>query len=170
MPRGCPIDRSGYARTVTTIWGIDFQGMLDGADLDGIQKFVVGAVVHTGGQVLILRRSNDDMFLPGIEELPSGGVEPGEDLLTALRRELAEEIGWSGPLTLDRGFVTCFDYTSGSGRKARQYTFGLAHDGQPIHLSAEHIGHRWLAPSALDDSDVTDETAQAICNWAEAHC
>ncbi|NED53759.1 NUDIX domain-containing protein, partial [Micromonospora aurantiaca] len=51
-----------------------------------------------GGRVLILRRSVDDPFMAGIEELPSGGVEPGEDLIAALGRELAEEIGWAGQL------------------------------------------------------------------------
>lgn len=159
------LGRSVYARTVTAL-GIDLQRLLDDADHDGIAKLVVGAVVHRGGQVLILRRSNDDEFLPGIEEVPSGGVEPGEDLLTALRRELAEEIGWTGPLTVDRGFVTLFDYLSGSGRKARQYTFGLAHNGQPITLSAEHTTHRWLTPADVTGSDVTGETAQAIRDWA----
>ncbi|XRQ10012.1 NUDIX domain-containing protein, partial [Actinomadura welshii] len=60
------------------------------------------------------------------------------------------------------GFVTQFDYASGSGRKARQYTFGLAHHGRPIILSSEHTAFRWLHPADLNDSDVTDETARAI--------
>ncbi|MFF5265477.1 NUDIX domain-containing protein [Actinomadura viridis] len=144
---------------MTTTRGIDVQYLLDDADRDGIQGLVVGVVAHTCGQVLILRRANNDTFLPGIEEPPSGGVEPGEDLLAALRRELAEEIGWSGPLLLDRGFVTHFNYVSGSGRKAHQYTFGLAHNGRPVPLSAEHTGYRWLAPEDVADSDVTDQTA-----------
>ncbi|TDC17574.1 NUDIX domain-containing protein [Actinomadura bangladeshensis] len=138
------------------------------ADRDGVAKLVVGAVVHISGRVLILRRSINDAFMSGIEELPSGGVEPGEDLLAALRRELAEEIGWTGPLVLDPGFVAHFDYVSGSGRKARQYTFGLAHDGSPIVLSTEHTGYRWLDPHGVADSDVTAETARTIREWAEA--
>lgn len=135
------------------------------ADRDGVIKLVVGAIVHANGQVLILRRSTEDAFMAGIEELPSGGVEQGENLLTALERELAEEIGWTGPLILDSGFVTQFDYASGSGRKARQYTFGLAHHGRPIILSSEHTAFRWLHPADLNDSDVTDETARAIRDW-----
>jgi 8-oxo-dGTP diphosphatase len=149
---------------VTTTHGIDLQRLVDDADRDGIEKLVVGAVVHSGGRVLILRRSGGDAFLPGIEELPSGGVEAGEDLLTALHRELAEEIGWTGPLTLDPGFVTHFDYVSGSGRKARQYTFSLPHHDQPITLSAEHTD-RWVAPTDLADTDITEETTQTIRDW-----
>ncbi|MFD0899075.1 NUDIX domain-containing protein [Actinomadura sediminis] len=149
--------------------GIDLQRLRRDAERDGIEKLVVGAVVHTGGRVLVLRRSLDDPFLPGIEELPSGGVEPGEDLLDALRRELAEEIGRAGPLTLDPGFVACFDYVSGSGRKARQFTFALASDGRPIVLSSEHTAHRWLHPSDLGASDITPETARTIRAWAEMH-
>ena len=151
---------------MTTASGLNIQQLHADAGRDGITKLVVGAIVHADGQVLILRRSAEDAFMGGIEELPSGGVEPGENLLTALERELAEEIGWTGPLTLDPGFVTHFDYISGSGRKARQYTFGLAHHGRPIVLSTEHTAHRWIRPADLTGSDVTDETAQAIRDWA----
>ncbi|MGK5550854.1 NUDIX domain-containing protein [Actinomadura kijaniata] len=151
---------------MTTVQGVDLQELVDRADRDGVQKLVVGAVVHAAGRVLILRRAGDDAFLPGIEELPSGGVDPGEGLLTALRRELAEEIGRDGPLALDPGFVAHFDYVSGSGRRARQYTFGLAHDGGPVSLSAEHTGFRWLTPADLADSDVTEETARTVREWA----
>lgn len=151
---------------MTTAPGLNIQQLHADADRDDIAKLVVGAVVHTGGQVLILRRSADDTFMAGIEELPSGGVEPGEDLLTALERELAEEIGRTGPLHLTPGFVTHFDYVSGSGRKSRQYTFGVAHHDQPIVLSAEHTGHRWLHPDDLADSDLTPETTRTIRAWA----
>lgn len=151
---------------MTTASGLNIQQLHADADRDGITKLVVGAIVHADGQVLTLRRSTEDTFMAGIEELPSGGVEPGENLLAALERELAEEIGWTGPLTIDPGFVTHFDYTSGSGRQARQYTFGVPHHGQPIVLSAEHTTHRWLRLVDLNDSDLTDETARTIRDWA----
>ena len=140
--------------------------LIDAAARDGIDKLVVGAIVHRDGQVLILRRSAADPFLPGIEELPSGGVEDGEDVLTALARELAEEIGWDGPPHTDPGFVSCFDYTSGSGRRARQYTFAVTYAGHEIRLSAEHTAYRWIAVDDLVGSDLTAETAQTIRDWA----
>ncbi|WP_326829483.1 NUDIX domain-containing protein [Streptosporangium sp. NBC_01810] len=144
----------------------DLQHLVDDADRDGIQKLVVGAVVYHDDRVLILRRSSGDDFLPGIEELPSGGVDDGEDLRSALARELAEEIGWSGPLILDRDFVAVFDYLSGSGRKARQCTVALSGNACPIVLSDEHESYRWITLDELSDSDLTDETVQAIHDWA----
>jgi 8-oxo-dGTP pyrophosphatase MutT (NUDIX family) len=142
------------------------QRLIDDADRDGIQKLVVGGVVYHQSRVLILRRSATDEFMAGIEELPSGGVDPGEDLLTALDRELTEEIAWSGPLTIDPDFVTSFDYVSGSGRKARQYTFGVRYDGHRVQLSAEHSSFRWVELGSLDDSDLTNESVQTIRDWA----
>ena len=136
----------------------------DKARRDGIQKFAVGAIIHDRGRVLLLCRSTSD-FISGIEELPSGGVEADEDLLTALGRELREEIGRGGRLR-DAGFVSSFDYVSGSGRKARQFTFAVPHDGARIRLSAEHSACRWVTPAELDGSDVTDETAAMIREWS----
>ncbi|MEV4383980.1 NUDIX domain-containing protein [Streptosporangium sp. NPDC049644] len=141
------------------------QRLVADAEADGITKFVVGAVVHRAGQVLILRRTEDD-FLGGIEELPSGGVDPGESLAEALGRELVEEIGWRGPLDLDPGFIASFDYVSGSGRRARQWTMAVSGEGQSIALSAEHTGYRWIDPADVASTRLTTESAQVIREWA----
>ncbi|MEV0402064.1 NUDIX domain-containing protein [Actinoallomurus sp. NPDC050550] len=146
---------------------IDLERLVDDARRDGVGKLVVGAVVHDGDRVLILRRSAADDFLPGIEELPSGGVEDGEDLLGALARELAEETGLSSMTGLDPGFVASFDYASGSGRRARQYTFALPYDGGPITLSAEHEACRWISRADLAASDLTEESARTLREFFE---
>ena len=58
----------------------------------GIQKLVVGAVIKLDGKFLLLERMPSD-FMGGLVELPSGAVDSGEDLLTALAREVQEETG-----------------------------------------------------------------------------
>ncbi|MGI5292818.1 NUDIX hydrolase [Nonomuraea polychroma] len=141
------------------------QQLIDDAGRDGIDKLVVGAVVHHDGQVLIVRRSGED-FMGGIGELPSGGVERGEDLLAALARELSEEIGWAGPLALDPDFVRHFDYVSGSGRAARQFTFAVAAPDRAVTLSAEHTACRWIDPADAEHIDLTPESVQIIGDWA----
>ncbi len=103
----------------------------------------------------------------GIEELPSGGVEDGETLLDALQRELVEEIGLRMTAPIEGGFWTSFDYISGSGRAARQYTFAVPSTASTddIQLSSEYISYRWLSSTELDESDLTTETRQVVRNW-----
>lgn len=142
------------------------EALTDQAARDGVQKLVAGALVHdTHGQVLILRRADSDDFLAGIEELPSGGVEPGEMLLAALARELSEETGLplQGPLR----YVGSFDYRSGSGRLARQHTWAIPHPGHPVRLSGEHTSHRMVPAQQIRTCGVTDETAQVVETWAD---
>ncbi|GAA0400873.1 NUDIX hydrolase [Streptomyces luteireticuli] len=110
------------------------------AERDGIAKTVVGAVIADGdGKVLLLRRSADD-YLGGLWELPSGGVDDGEDLAEALRREVAEETGLMVSAVGD--YLGYFDYRSGSGRATRQFNFTVAVTGEAIKLT-EHDAHRW---------------------------
>jgi 8-oxo-dGTP pyrophosphatase MutT (NUDIX family) len=140
------------------------ESLVDDARLEGIEKFVVGAVIHHDGLVLIVTRSASDDFLPGIEELPSGGVERDETLAEGLDRELLEEVGLRAH-PMDSGFIACFDYTSGSGRPTRQLTVSVPLMGRRIELSEEHSAHRWIRCSDLDHASVTAETKTVLHKW-----
>jgi 8-oxo-dGTP diphosphatase len=135
----------------------------------GIDRLVAGAVVHSGDRVLIVRRSPSDDFLPGIEELPSGGCDHGESLGEALNRELREEIGWQGPVVVDDGFVAHFDYVTGSGATARQYTFSAPLGDQVVRLSSEHSSWRWLRQDEIETSDLTGKTKRVVEAWWSRH-
>ena len=51
-------------------------------------------VLDSDGYFYFVRTKRDDIFGEGINiETSGGGVEPGEDLLIALKRELREELG-----------------------------------------------------------------------------
>ncbi|MEU4351881.1 NUDIX hydrolase [Streptomyces sp. NPDC023838] len=109
---------------------------------DGIEKSVVGAVIASeDGKVLLLHRPAAD-YLGGLWELPSGGVESGEGLIEALRREVAEETGLT--VTEVDTYLGHFDYRSASGRRTRQYNFTATATatGQTVQLS-EHDAHLW---------------------------
>ena len=141
------------------------ESLLQRSTIPGVDQLVAGAVVHSEAGVLVVRRSLDDDFLPGIEELPSGGCDAGETLGEALDRELAEEIGWRGPVRVDDGFVACFDYVTGNGARARQYTFAAALGDQVVRLSPEHSSWRWLAREEIETSDLTDKTRKVVEEW-----
>jgi 8-oxo-dGTP diphosphatase len=138
-----------------------FTQLADEAPNDGVHQLVVGAVIANDGQVLLLRRPQTD-FMGGIYELPSGKVEPGESLDTALRREVREETGLD-VTTLD-SYLGSFDYTSASGRKSRQFNFTTAVAvTEPVRLQ-EHDAHLWTAPTA--DSPVTDAVKNVLASYA----
>ncbi|QIS76293.1 NUDIX domain-containing protein [Streptomyces sp. DSM 40868] len=120
---------------------------------DGIEKIVVGAVIASeDGKVLLLHRPADD-YLGGLWELPSGGVEPGEGLLDALGREVAEETGLT--VTEVGTYLGHFDYRSGSGRRTRQHNFTASVTGQTVTLS-EHDAHMWA------DNGQQDQVSSAV--------
>ncbi len=132
---------------------------------DGVEKCVVGAIVHRAGAVLLLTRSMNDAFMPGIEELPSGGVEVGETLNEALDRELLEEVGFPAGI-VEPGFLAQFDYLSGSGRLTRQFTVSVPlNDQASVALSDEHSSYRWIECTEIDASSATSETQGVVAAW-----
>lgn len=135
------------------------------AQADGIQKLVVGAVVRIDGKFLVLERDPDD-FMGGLVELPSGTVDPGEEPLTALAREVAEETGLT--VSAVAKYLGSFDYTSGSGKKTRQLNFLVEVDPGEIKLDpAEHRAHYLVLSSdpafhVLNISDATKRILLAV--------
>lgn len=102
----------------------------------GIQKLVVGAVIKLDGKFLLLERTPSD-FMGSLVELPSGAVDTGEDLFTALVREVREETDLL--VTVVNAYLGSFDYLSGSGKKSRQFNFLVETEPGEITLSpSEH--------------------------------
>ncbi|HLU98088.1 MAG TPA: NUDIX domain-containing protein [Thermobifida alba] len=132
------------------------------AETDGVQQLVVGAVVQHDGRVLLLQRPEDD-FMPGIFELPSGKVEAGEQLDATLAREVREETGLD--LVAVRQYLGSFDYTSGSGKKSRQFNFAVdVREPGPVVLQ-EHDAYTWAA--LTEDPPVTDAVKDVLSRYRE---
>jgi 8-oxo-dGTP diphosphatase len=132
------------------------------AERDGVQQLVVGAVVQHDGKVLLLQRPEDD-FMGGIFELPSGKVEAGEALDAALIREVKEESGLD--VAAIRDYLGSFDYTSGSGKKSRQFNFAVDVTApEPIELQ-EHDAYTWTA--LTEEPPVTDAVKDVLSKHRE---
>ncbi|MDH6130449.1 NUDIX domain-containing protein [Streptomyces sp. SP17BM10] len=116
------------------------------AETDGVERFVVAAVIADGDRMLFLRRPAGE-FMAGLWELPSGKVEKGEGIEQALLREVDEETG----LRIDavEKYLGHFDYTSGSGALTRQLTFEVTVTRTgPVTLT-EHDAHEWAGPDEI---------------------
>ncbi|MCR6484026.1 NUDIX domain-containing protein [Amycolatopsis sp. OK19-0408] len=132
------------------------------ASVAGIQQFVVGAVVQSQGEVLLLRRPEDD-FMGGLWELPSGKVEPGEALDAALIREVKEEAGLD--VSKIQRYLGSFDYTSGSGKASRQFNFAVDVAATKPVVLQEHDVYQW---AQLDSElPVTDAVKTVLKAFAE---
>ncbi|MCG8366787.1 MAG: NUDIX domain-containing protein [Pseudanabaenales cyanobacterium] len=129
---------------------------------DGIQKFVVGAVIKRGYLILLLKRNEDD-FMGGLVELPSGSVEAEESLIEALGREIYEETGLS--MTDVVQFLGTFDYISRSGRNVRQFNFLVVDSEGTVKLSkGEHSEYYWVLPKDINLGlyNISEQTREII--------
>ena len=133
---------------------------------EGIVKNVVGAIIlNEKNQVLIMSRKIDD-FMGGIDELPSGNMEQGENIYEALIREVKEETNLE--VVSVKSYIGNFDYISGSGKKARQYNFILNVKNTENIILTEHDEYNWLTIEEIrKSSKITEEVKYIleICNF-----
>lgn len=54
-----------------------------------------GFILNSKNELLLVKRADNDDFLPGLWEMPGGGMDFGENLQEALKREIFEEVGLS---------------------------------------------------------------------------
>ncbi|MCD6178255.1 NUDIX hydrolase [bacterium] len=129
----------------------------------GIKRIVVGAIVVSDRNILFLRRHPND-FMGGIYELPSGAVQEGEDLIDALKREIAEETGLQIKNILS--FVNSFDYKSKKGIMTRQFNFLVTvENADEVRLNPkEHDDYIWISFNDLSSTPLLDKL---IKNTAE---
>ena len=141
------------------------QQLLSDSQKDGIQKLVVGAVIYKNNKFLLVERVPSD-FMGGFVEIPSGTVETGEDLLTALAREVQEETGLIVTSVLK--YLGSFDSKSHSGKKTRHFNFLVQVKDEEIKLNpTEHQAYYLVALSdaaftTLSISDATKEILKTV--------
>lgn len=136
--------------------------LTDKAGRDGVRQLVVGAVIQHDGNILLLKRPEDD-FMGGIFELPSGKVEAGESLDAALNREVKEETGLD--LARITGYLGSFDYTSGSGKKSRQFNFTVEVTVPELITLSEHDAYQWTP--LTEEPPVTEAVKEVLTKHRE---
>ena len=105
---------------------------------------VVGAAVVRDGRVLACRRTAPPAAA-GRWEFPGGKVEPGESPEVALVRELHEELGVEGTVTV------WLDGAAAIGDTHELRVAVVAITGEPAPV--EHDAVRWLGPEELGGVD-----------------
>ncbi|RYC01527.1 (deoxy)nucleoside triphosphate pyrophosphohydrolase [Nocardioides ganghwensis] len=106
---------------------------------------VVGAVIVRDGLVYCVQRGPGGS-LPGMWEFPGGKIEPGEDEITALSREIQEELLCEVKVG-NKVVTTAHDYEFGTVRLTTFYCDLIA--GEPS--LTEHAAELWLHPAHLAD-------------------
>ncbi|MBI5522070.1 MAG: NUDIX hydrolase [Desulfarculus sp.] len=129
----------------------------------------VGAVVLSGGQVLLVQRGHPPS--QGLWSLPGGAVELGENLTQAVAREVREETG----LTVEVGpLVGVFERLLKDAQGRLEYHYILLDylcqaEMRPPQAGDDAAAARWVALGDLDQAGLTPDTIQVIRRAAALH-
>jgi len=107
---------------------------------------------RSAGFVLFRRDGNRRLYLllrhrdAGHWAFPKGRIEPGEDALSAARRELSEETGIAAPVPRDRFRATsAYRLRRGERRISKTVVYFLGEtQTEDVRLSEEHSEAVWL--------------------------
>ncbi len=139
------------------------------------RTIVVGLVWNRQRELLFCRMSPDRGVFPGQWGFPGGGIETGETMEQALRRELKEEIGIEvegiRPVSFKDG---TYDKTFADGTVRTVYMiFLLFHcqaQQEELHLNEEFVEYRWLREGEVKGMELNRETRDTLSRlgpWAE---
>jgi len=93
------------------------------------------------GKLLIIKRADDDIQMPGVWEIPGGRLDDGEDIEEGIKRETKEETNIDIEVIKrlgDRGF------TRADGQKVLMGVFLCKALNNDVKLSEEHSDFEWI--------------------------
>ena len=131
------------------------------------RTIVVGLVWNRRGELLFCKMSPDRGVFPGQWGFPGGGIEPGDRMVEALRRELMEELGLEIE-AIRPAFFKDGEYlkTYSDGSKKPVYMiFLLFHctaRSEVLHLNEEFSEYRWVAEEEVAALVLNEETVDTL--------
>lgn len=145
----------------------------DGPPFLATRLIAVGLVWNQKGELLFCRMPPDRGVFPGQWGFPGGGIEPGEQMADALRRELREELGIEVDHIRPAFFKDgVFEKLLQDGERRSMYLIFLVFHclaaSDQIRLNAEFSEYRWVRQddlASLELNDVTRDTISRIDVW-----
>ncbi|EIX1533283.1 nucleoside triphosphatase NudI [Cronobacter sakazakii] len=129
------------------------------------QRIIVCPVIQNNGEFLLCKMASDRGVFPGQWALPGGGMEPGETMETALRREIREELGDKLLITNVQPWAFRDDIrmkTYPDGTTEEIYMIYLIFDcisaNRNITFNEEFQEIMWVSPEALKSIDLNEAT------------
>ena len=128
------------------------------------RRTIVVPIIRNGsGEVLLCKMPQDRGVFPGQWGLPGCGIEDGEDMGAALRREVREELG-----VAVTEFHPLFFYDETRAKRLPDDTlqnvymiyllFECRIEEKAIELSDEFCDFAWVAPKRLEEMDLNPAT------------
>ncbi|MBO4294356.1 MAG: NUDIX hydrolase [Alphaproteobacteria bacterium] len=115
-------------------------------------RLSVCALIICNGALLIVKRSATDGFMPNAWDFPGGGVEKGETLVSALIREVKEEIN----VDISNADIELIGVSEEISQKEEikheiQFNYEIVLESRvPVRLNSEHSAYDWI--DKCDDS------------------
>ena len=115
-------------------------------------------VANEEGRVLVIERSRESAFWPGLWDLPGGKMDPGETFDQTLVRESREETG----LEIDVTHVVGVAEHDLPEIRVVFLVMAASVTGGELRLSEEHEAFRWVTMAELGTLDLVPPIAAAI--------
>ena len=129
------------------------------------QRTIVCPVIQNEGEYLLCKMASDRGVFPGQWALPGGGMEPGETMETALRREIQEELGDALHIAevkpwAFRDDVRTKTYPDGTSEEIYMIylIFDCVSTNRDITFNEEFQDIIWVQPEALKNMDLNEAT------------
>lgn len=136
-----------------------------------IQKIAVKAIlVNKDGEVLVLRKSSDDIRHSGNSgkyNLPGGKIDAGETITDALAREIKEETSLHITNTNLQPFFAGDWRPTVNGKQIQiigMFFICKQWSGE-ISLSDEHDSYAWINPQTISEYTILPPEDQAILQY-----
>jgi 8-oxo-dGTP pyrophosphatase MutT (NUDIX family)/2'-5' RNA ligase len=130
---------------------VDLETLRRQALADGCEVVVGALILNATGHVFSHRRGYDRMLLPGCWDIVGGHVEEDETLLEALRREVAEETGWTVLGEPELLYVSQWQLNAPTPRREFDFLVSVAGDLRRPRLERpKQVEYRWIGTDDLD--------------------